>query len=70
MGKLAMDRFISKKLDFLRSVIIPPTLRTYTSTCTCILTEAHRLDPFWAALQKEMTLFQFFKIKKKIFTVF
>jgi hypothetical protein len=46
MGKLALEWFISKKLGFLRSVIIPPMLRTY------ILTEAHRLDSYAAAVQK------------------
>jgi len=63
MGKLALGQVYFQEIRFLRSFIIPPILRTY------ILTEAHRLDPSGAAVQNEIILFQFFKIKKKIFKV-
>lgn len=59
IGKLAIGQVCFQEVRFLRSVIIPPILRNY------ILTEAQRLDPSGAAVQNEIAIFQFFKIKKK-----
>jgi len=64
MGKLALGKVYFQEIRLSSVSYFPPVVRTY------ILTEAHRLDLFGAAVQKEITLFQFFKIKKKYLRCF